>query len=167
MDRFGVQLNLEEVKRAREQWAEAKATFDANIDFMMRRLILEAATNRMSADDIARYSGFSVKNIRARFRMMRINPHKSKSLISKQAADAMATNAELMGIEPHEIDLTSPLAYLPMGEELRVKLQEQTIARVDIEEASEVERLRDMLNHLGFCADCEESMPCTQCGAGL
>jgi hypothetical protein len=52
-----------------------------------------------------------------------LDPRQGKSLLAKTAAEHLQENAALMGIEPHEMDLMSPLAYLPMGQELRAILE--------------------------------------------
>lgn len=130
MDKFGVQIALEGVCEARAAWLKARRKFDADVEYVMKRLINEAAVNFMSAEEVSKASGISVKQIRALMRSAGLDPKKGKRLLSKQAAEALAENAVLLGIEPHEMDLMSPLAYLPMGSELRQQLIDATVKPV-------------------------------------
>lgn len=124
MEKFGVQLNLEAVRDAKAAWDKARRQFDADVDYVMTRLLHEAAVNYMSAEQVAKASGLTVKKVRALMRGVGLNPRNSKRLLAAAAADALRDNAALLGIEPHEMDLMSPLAYLPMGSELRERLTE-------------------------------------------
>lgn len=118
MDKFGVQLNLEHVRDARKKWAEAQTSFMADVEFVMGRLILEAANNRMSEQQVAKFSGMTVKRIRILMKAAGLD-YRRPALMRQAAAEALQENAALLGIEPHEMDLMSPLAYLPAGSELR------------------------------------------------
>lgn len=127
LTKFGVLIALEGIAEARAEWHAAKRKFDADVNFLMHRLLLEAARNRMSVDEVAKASGYSVAQVRAMMRKRSLDPKKGRTLLAKQAAEALAANAELMGIQPWEMDLTSPLAYLPMGDEMRRALETKNI----------------------------------------
>lgn len=136
MRKFDVQIALEGIAEARERWDSANKKFKADVEYLMTRLLNEAAVNHMSAEEIAKASGLTVKRVRALMRKMTLDPKKGKRLLAKQAAETLAENAALLGIEPHEMDLMSPLAYLPMGEEMRRKYQNQTVSQVTDEPVS-------------------------------
>lgn len=108
-----------EVDRIRQEWLKAERVYKHRIGLVLTRLLAEAVKNRMSVAQIAQASGLTPKRIRAEMRAIGLDPKKGKSVLSRGAADALHSNAELLGIEPSEMDLTSPLAYLPMGEELK------------------------------------------------
>jgi len=122
MDRFGVQLALEKVAADREQWAAARTTFNAQVEPVMSRLIYEAVANRMSIEQIAAASGLTTKRVRVLMRDSGLDPKKGRGVLSQAAASALRENAALLDIDPLQMDLTSPLAYLPMGQELRETL---------------------------------------------
>lgn len=130
MRKFDVQIALEGVREAREKWFFAQQRFNTDVDFVMTRLLHEAARNFMSVDEVARMSALTPKRVRELMRRAGLDPKSGKRLLAKQAAEALAKNSELLGIEPHEMDLTSPLAYLPMGSELRQQLIDARVHRV-------------------------------------
>lgn len=119
MKRFEIDINLEHIKEQRQKWNEAARAFSDAVDTAMIRLIHEGAALRMSHTEVARKSGFTSHQIRARMKAMGLNPSGGKTLLSKQAASVLEHNAEILGIQPHEIDLMSPLAYLPAGPALK------------------------------------------------
>jgi hypothetical protein len=130
MEKFGVQLGLEGLREARQEWAKRKREFDTGYHRVMAVLLHEAARNFMSVEQIAEFAGLSKVRVRSLMRMAGLNPSDGKRVLSDKAAKALVENADLMGIKPHEMDLLSPLAYLPMGDDLRHKLQEQTVSQV-------------------------------------
>lgn len=130
MQKFGVQLALEHVREARVEWAKAHREFQAGVDRVMAVLLHEAARNYMSAADIVLATGMTRAQIRRRMTEVGLDPKQGKRVLADRAAKALNENAELLGIDPSQIDLMSPLAYLPMGDDLRHKLQEQTISQV-------------------------------------
>lgn len=130
MQKFDVQIALEGVREARSKWNTAVRQFNADADKVMTRLLHEAAANYMSSEQVAKHSGLSPKRVRSLMRLAGLNPSRGKNLLAKHAAEALATNSELLGIAPHEMDLTSPLAYLPMGSELRQALTDKTVSKV-------------------------------------
>lgn len=119
MKKFDVITALGQIRRARQEWTVSQTSFTADVEVLMKRLINEAAVNMMSAEDVARLSGFPVKRIRAMMRANNLNPKNGKRLLAKTAAATLSDNAALLGVEPREFDLMSPLAYLPMGSGLR------------------------------------------------
>ena len=125
MDRFGVQLGLEKVAQDREAWAQARKVFDANVETVMSRLIYEAVANMMSVEQIASASGLTPRQVRALMRSSGLNLRQGRKALAHSAAVALEENSALLGIDPLQMDLTSPLAYLPMGKELRTFLETQ------------------------------------------
>lgn len=145
MKKFEIILALEQVAAARKKWNQAERKFRSDLGSVMRRLILEAAHNRMSAEDVGRNSGYSAREIRRMMRDSGLDPKKGKTLLAKQSADALAENAALLGVDPHEMDLTSPLAYLPMGSELRRFLETSRVTGEDVDtEISEADAVLDV-----------------------
>lgn len=130
MKKFDVQMALDGVREARRKWGIARREYESNMDFVMSRLVREAAVNLMSADEVADRVGMSARQVRIYMREAGLDPRRGKRLLAKTAAEALAENSALMGIEPHEMDLTSPLAYLPMGEELKQQLIDARVKRV-------------------------------------
>lgn len=130
MNRTEIEGHLTQVREARKTWGLAHTDFFINIDRIMRRLIHEGIANRMSVDQMAILSGVSVKHIRELMRTYDLDPKGGKQMLSRKAAEALANNAELLGIEPREMDLMSPLAYLPAGSELRKQMAAQSVSQV-------------------------------------
>lgn len=121
---------LHTIKEANQKWALARARFNSATDTLMFRLIHEAAKNFMSAEDIASASGWSTKKVKEHMRGMHLDPRDGAMLLSRKAAEALATNSALMGIEPSEMDLMSPLAYLPMGDAMKRDLAAAAASQV-------------------------------------
>lgn len=130
MKRLDVIALLEAVRDAKKEWTIARITFDSDVHAIMRRLLHEAAHNYMSPEDVAKASGFTTKRVRQMMRDIGLNPRDGKNLLNRKAAEALATNADLMGIEPRDMDLMSPLAYLPMGSVLKRQLQDRAVSQV-------------------------------------
>lgn len=130
MNKFDVQIALEGVREARAKWAEANREFVSNVETVMARLLHEAAANYMSVNDVAKISGLNKHRVRTMMKMNNLDPTAGKTLLHDKAAKALSENAELLGVQPHEMDLTSPLAYLPMGNELRKFLETEAVQGV-------------------------------------
>lgn len=124
MHKFGVQLGLEAVAAARNEWTQALRKFEADVEYVMTRLINEAAINYMSAEDVAKHSGLTVKRVRLLMRNNGLDPKRAKRLLAKKAAETLAENAALLGVEVQDMDLMSPLAYLPAGSILKERFLE-------------------------------------------
>jgi hypothetical protein len=137
VNRAEIQAALRRVHDARERWVAEHASFTVNVDTIMRRLIHEAAAAFMSAEQVSSLSGITVKRIRALMRTYDLDPKGGKQMLSRKAAEALANNAELLGIEPSEMDLMSPLAYLPAGSELRKQMAGQQVSQVFYDEVAE------------------------------
>lgn len=123
-------MNREELKAAfartdaaAREWEVAIARFQSEIQRVRIALITEAVANRMSASQVAEISDMAVRQVRSVMRAAGLDPKWGQRLLAKQAASALVDNANLLGIDPQDMDLTSPLAYLPMGQELRALLE--------------------------------------------
>lgn len=125
MKKYDVIVALEGLREARKKWNEAKRKFDTDVNLLMDRLMREAAVNMMSATEVATAGGWTRRQVTDRMRRMDMNPKKGKRLLAAQAAQALADNAALLGIQPWEMDHMSPLMYLPMGSQLRALLEER------------------------------------------
>lgn len=130
MNRTETEDQLRRVAAARKTWGLAHTEFFVNVDTIMRRLIHEGIANRMSAEQVASLSGVSVKHIRQLMRTYDLDPKGGKQMLSRKAAETLANNAELLGIDPVDMDLMSPLAYLPAGSELRKAMAAQGVSQV-------------------------------------
>jgi len=108
------------------------------------------------------------KSIRSKMRALGLDPRSGKRVLSKTASSALLENSAIMGIEPGEMDLTSPLAYLPMGEELRKRYQDKTLARVtELEPDFHSEVSGNIYHDLHLRAHgVPLRAPCPVCGAG-
>lgn len=127
---FDVQIALEGLAEARREWSRAMRAFNADSERVLIRLLHEAAANYMSVEQVAKFSGLAPKRIRTLMRDNGLNPRDGKRVLAKHAAEALQSNAELLGIAPHQMDLMSPLAYLPAGSVLRQELTDKTTAGV-------------------------------------
>lgn len=123
LDKHEIAAGFGAVKEARAEWAEAHTTFQNRVELVMARLILEAVCHRMSVEQIASMSGLTPKRVRLIMRSRGLDTKRGLSVLSKSAADALQENADLLGVDATEIDLTSPLAYLPLGKNLRKFLE--------------------------------------------
>lgn len=152
MKRLEVMSYLGQIKEAKAEWAKAQMKFNSDVAAIMTRLLHEAARNYMSPDEVAKSSGFTTKRVRDLMRSAGLNPRDGKNLLSKKASEALSNNATLLGVEPSEMDLMSPLAYLPMGEEMRKRLlaeQAQGVTEVSGNSLTEAEMNR-LTNFLDF-----------------
>ena len=130
MKREEVSAALDNVRLADAAWIKARAEFNTGLTYVMQRLLHEAAHNFMSVEDIAHACGWSVKRVRTTMRSIGLDSRDGVRLLSRKAAEALANNTALMGIEPSEMDLMSPLAYLPMGDKMKRDLQAKTVSQV-------------------------------------
>ena len=126
MEKFEIQINLEHIKDAKAKAVAANREFLNRVDKALTRLIYEGAAARMSAVQIAKLSGFSTAQIKARMKNLDLNPTNGKTLLSRHAAAVLEHNAEILGIRPADIDLMSPLAYLPAGNLLKAEVSSVT-----------------------------------------
>lgn len=123
MQKAEVNTALTQIAEARAAWVKINNEFNSNVDRLMTRLLNEAAANRMSVEEVARASGLTVKRVRVLMRNRGLNPKDGKNLLAKKAAETLESNANLLGIEPGDMDLMSPLTYLPAGSQLRAFLE--------------------------------------------
>ena len=138
MDRLDTEIWLKKAAQARKKWNAAQRQFRAEYDRAMTVLLHEAARNYLSVEDIAKITDLSKNEVRAKMRKAGLEPRIGKRMLSAHAARALRENAELLGITPAQMDLTSPLAYLPMGEKLRKELESKTAPSVtELPEVSE------------------------------
>lgn len=131
MNIIEVEHALETVALARKQWAEAQNQFNAEVERTMKRLIHEAAANRMSVQHVAKVSGYTTQQIKTRMKRMGLSQATGKTLLAKTASDAIHSNAELLGVNPSDIDLLSPLAYLEGGKGLLARTRSDRSVEVD------------------------------------
>lgn len=136
MKKLEVFSYLNQIREAREARSKAVQDLSIAISEMMRLLIHEGLAQYMSPEQIAAESGHPVKYVRDLMRTMDLNPKSGRTVLSRKAAEALNTNAALMGIDPSDFDLTSPLAYLPMGSVLKRQLTEARTSQVDEAEVS-------------------------------
>jgi hypothetical protein len=122
MNVIEIERALNSVAYSRKKWYDAKREFDKDADHIMHRLLLEAAAQKMSVQQVARCLKATPKQVRALMRRFGMNPKSSRTLLAKDAAEALHANAGLMGINVKNFDLMSPLAYLPMGAKMRTEL---------------------------------------------
>lgn len=130
MKQYEVTATLNRIRDARKAVIEAHRDINTQAARSMRRLLFEAAQNRMSVEEVAKASGYTKARIRALMRQHGLDPRWSKTLLEKHAAASLAENAELLGIDPVDMDLMSPLAYLPAGEQLRRDVDQTRVRAV-------------------------------------
>lgn len=134
MDQFGVQLALEDLREVKRVWMKAKRDFDAQWMDSFIRLLHEAAINYMSVDQVSKASGLTRRRIRSIMRDHGLDPKRTKTVLSKTAAEAVQNNAAQLGVKPDQISLLSPLAYLPLGSEAPTASAEPTPLPVPLQE---------------------------------
>lgn len=130
--------HLSRLRKAREAWGKGRTEFFAAYDVSLTRLIHEAVANRMGAAQVAEALGVGPSTIRTKMRSLGYDPRAGKRLLNQMAAEALANNSALLDIDPSEMDLMSPLAYLPMGSALKDELRNARAlqTQVDPEEVS-------------------------------
>ena len=161
---------LTRAREAREKWGRARTAFFSDYEAVLSRLLHEAAVNYMSPQDVSEVLGVSTGTVRTMLRQRGLDPRASRTLLSKQAAAAMLENSALLGIEPSEMDLMSPLAYLPMGSQMRRELADQSVSKVtDVDGVSG--NVEDTITHIVISNEsgtwCREDCPRPEdeCGA--
>lgn len=130
MHKFEIEIHLNHIRDARAELNKKVREFNIECDRAMKRLIHEAAANMMSAQEVGKHAGMSTAAVKTKMKKFNLNPSKGKTLLSKNAAEVLASNAEIMGIEPHQIDLMSPLAYLPAGKDVSAFLETPPITEL-------------------------------------
>lgn len=137
MKKHEVTQALVTLREARQAWEKARLDFQADYDLAVGRLLREAAANRMSVNEVSTTLQTPIRGLRSMMRSIGLEPRQGKTALSRKAAEALAENAALLGVDPRKMDLTSPLAYLPMGNDLRRTLESQTLGRdIDFDEVS-------------------------------
>lgn len=163
MNQQEITAALGDLREAREKWRKGHIDFRSAYDTVLSRLIYEAAANYMSAAQIALCLGTTPKAVRASMRILGLDPRAGKRALNAMASDAMQTNAALMGIDPKDMDLMSPLAYLPMGKDLRRQLEDRTVRTVDPDPSDDAGRVSGNLTDEEWyaMADLAEESPDT------
>lgn len=129
MKTLDIRIALEGLREARTTWHNARTEFLSGYEAVLSRLLFEAAANYMHVNDVAASLGVSPATVRKAMRHRGLDG-RNKTLLHRQASEALMNNAAIMGIEPGEMDLMSPLAYLPMGDALKRELQDKTVSQV-------------------------------------
>lgn len=122
MEHVEIERALNQVAYSRSQWNKAKNDFDKAAEKVTHRLMLEAAVAKMSVQQVASCLKVTPKRVRELMRRFGMNPKSGKTLLAKDAAEALSANAELLGVNPKDFDLMSPLAYLPAGSVLKQQM---------------------------------------------
>jgi DNA-binding transcriptional ArsR family regulator len=130
MKQFEVNLALKALGDEMKKWKVAYREAAAESEKILTRLIHEAIANRMSVEQIAEDIWLTPATVRMKMRRMGLDPKRGKTALAESAAKALRENADLLGVDPLDIDLTSPLAYLPMGSQLRQQLQSDAVKGV-------------------------------------
>lgn len=120
-----VNAAFREIGKAKAEWAKSITAFNADVEVLMRRLLVEAAANRMAFENIVATTGMSSKRVRVLMKTANLDPRKTPTFLAKQASRILQRNAEILKIDPSQMDLMSPLAYLPAGKELENAVQEE------------------------------------------
>lgn len=136
MNQQEITAALGDLREARAKWHKGRTDFLATYNTLLSRLIYEALANFMGEPHIAVALGVTRSSVRAHMRGMGLDPRAGQRALNAKASDAMLENAALMQIDPKDMDLTSPLAYLPMGKDLRKQLQDRTVRLVDPDDES-------------------------------
>lgn len=122
MNKYEVTMGFQKLRDARRQWNTGRAEFNDGYSRVLRRLIHEGARAFMSAREMAQALDVPSKTVIRAMREAGLDPRSGKRNLSDAASKALVGNAELLGVDPNAFDLTSPLAYLPMGEQMRKEI---------------------------------------------
>lgn len=112
------------LRSARQAWQREKEKFESQQAAVLTSLILRAIEQRMSVEQVSVYTGATKREVRSIMRSNGLDPKAGKGFIAAAAAEALHNNAYLLGIDPSEMDLMSPLAYLPAGSLLKKAARE-------------------------------------------
>lgn len=134
MQKIDVQIALEKLCDETAQWNAGRRQFNEALDKVLARLVHEGARAFMSDREMAKSLGWTTTRMRTFMRHHGLNPRDGKRALSAQAAEALTTNAALLGIDPSQMDLTSPLAYLPMGKQLADEFRNGNVSKVHEED---------------------------------
>lgn len=159
-----VELALNEVAEEKKKWAVAYQDFRRGCDHVLNRLIHEAIANWMSVEQIAKAAHMTPAAVRLHMRRQGLNPKHGRKALAHAAAEALRTNAALLGVDPLDMDLSSPLAYLPGGSQLQTKMQSEAVKGVkDLDETycqCEIPQLSGSLNGgMEICLTCGWEVP--------
>lgn len=120
-----ISRRLRVVGDADHEWRKARTAYETDRDRVLKRLLHEAVAARFSVEKIARDLRLGVKpaiTLLRKYKLIGVRSGTPRPLLADKASGALQHNAELLGINPSEFDLTSPLAYLPMGADLKARL---------------------------------------------
>src|SRR6478609_7783918 len=107
MKMLEVDVMLNDLRVAREEWTRAHTEFKSGYEWTLTRLLHQAMINYMSVEQIASALRVGPAVVRRKMRDIGLNPRSGKRMLSKTANAALVENAAIMGIEPGEMDLTS------------------------------------------------------------
>jgi len=113
-----IRSGLRQIGQARAAWHEGITNFRASVEGITDRFLVEAARDRIAVHEVARLLGVRPAWVRSRMRDIGFETGRSEAALSRQAHAIIERNAEILGIDIKDIDLTSPLAYLPAGKDL-------------------------------------------------
>lgn len=157
MDKNNVSTGFERLRDARQDWTRKRRDFTKGYDLVLRRLLHEGARAFMSPDEMARLLGVSVRSVRKSMREVGLDPKSGQRRLNEAASKALIGNAELLGVKPEEFDLTSPLAYLPMGEQMRKEIL--AVSKVTELDDEPVIHALDFIVHAVACGAAFYSQP--------
>lgn len=118
MNRAETRDALDEFGAAREKWLEAIATYKQDSDYAIRVLLLQSSRLYLSVEEVSRRTGLPARRVRKIMRESGLNPYAGGRALSQAASDALIENSEKLGVDVTEMDLMSPLAYLPAGDKI-------------------------------------------------
>ncbi len=133
MTHHEVTAALEHLRAAESEWLTARAKYNSDSEALLSALLLRGLEVRLSPEDIGRASGIGATAMRRRVRALGLNTRRGAAALSREASETLRENAALLGIAPEDVDLLSPLAYLPAGPALRM-FPETSVTEDDIEE---------------------------------
>lgn len=134
MDRVDVLSHLSKIRHARKEVERVRREVNCAADTLIPRLLHEAAREMMSLREVADALGVSVKRVRVLMREAGMNPTVGAQLRASHAVKALRENAALLGVDPREIDIMSPLQYLPGGQGLKTEIAVAEMGQIEIED---------------------------------
>lgn len=109
---------LSDIGTAQLEFHRVAKRYEAERDRALLPLVLEGARLRLSAKRMAAYAGVTQGRIKSILRRTGIDG-RNISMVAEQTEKVLEHNAALLDVDITQIDLMSPLAYIPAGPGLR------------------------------------------------
>lgn len=142
---------MHKVREQDEAWRGAYRSYQEAQRGYRDRLILLGLRARMPVTGIALHLGCTPKSVMSSYRRLGLSGGRRNNYLplADAAAKALERNSEVLGVRPDEISLMSPLAYLPVGDDLAVEEAKKAVVKgKKSSRKSEKQSAQEALEHL-------------------